>query len=314
MTGNKAVHKRSAAAVARMIFVTVLILTLLFSALSARAEETDGSSPAAAQEIDITTPKKGIAVAAPEKNTDTVPLFEDASEDSAILMEYYSGARFEVVGFSAGGDMARVQCGVKGASIMGYIRVGDLRYGAYAERMVPQCAIIFMLDADVSVYSYPDEQATLLQTLPEGYRFCTVSRSDSGWAQWYDPKSADMLIGEWTDDETAGFVHLRMSPNEASFEQDASWYVDPIESELSYEEAYERAMALALDNPDILDSVGVTAEDVPGMRAQIDLIYNSVNQTSFWRVFFDNFDISERTFEVKMEPDGTLIGFELGVG
>ena len=275
--------------------------------------------PALAEEIDITTPKKGIAVAAPENATGTVPLFKTASEDSDVLMEYYSGARLEVVGFSAGGDMAHVQSGVKGASIMGYMRAGDLRYGAYAERVVPMTVNNILLYKDAYVYAYPDMQATIIDGLSTDASFLANSRSDAGWVQC----SADThLLVNRDEKGELGFVHL---PVGAAMGNISTWRVqsvDPIEGELSYEEAYERAVELMIEHADEVEEPFFlreycTREQLLQINTVVRLSCREGNKkgsfTVQWEVEFHN-PQRDSSCTVLMEPDGTFAGFEAGNG
>ena len=276
---------------------------------------------AQAEEIDITTPRKGVAVAAPEDIDNTVPMYEQASADSRVLMEYYSGARLEVIGLSADGGMARVQCGVKGASIMGYMRTGDLRYGAYAERKVPLYVMNIFLDDRTDVYSYPDPQAPVIGTKGIYYdiSFEAHTRSDGQWVQLIDQNPVG-FFNRFTSESKAmvhGFIHLPDGMAKGEPQARGYWFIDPAEGDLTYEQAHELAVgyaydmqqALALHYPD-----GLTREQIEAMQAQVNFICLDVERGVRWEVYFDDPDDPDKSFKVTMQENGALFSVETSQG
>ena len=288
----------------------------------AQAAEISASERTSAQEIDIVTPRKGIAVAAPAEKTGTVPLFKEASENSPVMMEYYSGAQLEVVGFSGSGDMVRVQCGVKGASITGYMRVGDLRYGEYAERKVPRCEMRITLNGgSENVYSYPDLQAPVIGEKGADYddSFYVQSRSDSKWVQMNDqwPLRYFNRFTAESDIIENGFLYLPAGAATGKFQELEGWFIHPSEVDLSYEQARERAIDHALENQVLLTSIypdGVTREFLERMQMQLNLCCLSVERGVRWEIFFDDPDDSEKAFCVQMHEDGSLCVLEIAHG
>ena len=272
--------------------------------------------------VDIVTPRKGLAVAAPAEKTGTVPLFREAIETSPVLMEYYSGALLEVVGFSGSGDMVRVQCGVKGASITGYMRASDLRYGEYAERKVPHCEMsITLTGGRADVYSYPDLQAPVIGEKGANYDdiFYAQSRSDSKWVQINDQWPM-YYFNRFTvdgDDVKYGFVYLPAGAATGRFQEFEGWLIHPSEVDLTYEQARELAIDHALNNQALLASIypdGVTREFLESMQVQLNLCCLSVERGVRWEIYFDDPVEREKGFCVQMHEDGSLFTLEIAHG
>lgn len=276
---------------------------------------------ARAEQADIAVPQKGIAVAAPREKTGTVPMFEKASEDSAVLMEYYSGTRLTVVGYSGG--MARVQAGEKGASLMGYMRADDLRYGAAAECEVPRCAMGVILNEDVEVRAYPAADAPLLGVIKAGYGFTAVSRNDGKWVQLEGPASPVYVVnrpepeGETDGFVQSGFAYLPTGTAMGSFDEQLSWLADPGEDDMPYEQAVERAKELALEHPESLAlrfPDGVTREQLDAMYIQANFTCLGVGNGAIWQIFFQQGNDYELNFCVTMNRDGSMENIESGNG
>lgn len=266
---------------------------------------------------DAGTPRKGLAVAAPAQETGAVPLFEKASEDSPVLMEYYAGTLLEVVSF-AGGGMVKVQCGEKGASVMGYMREGDLRYGAQAMRETPHCVMKVTLQRETAVRGYPDEQAAELARLAEAEVFFAASRNEEKWVQLsvepcffnYERERFDSVYDH-------GFVHIPIGTATGEFVREDGYNVLPVEGELDAQAAYERGIELTLQNQRVLVRdfpQGITEEDVRSMHCQWWLVYNSRTGESFWNLsFFDPQNV-ERDIGIQMTGQGELLQIALSNG
>ena len=76
-------------------WIALILTTLLLLAAMGAAADTD-------------KPQTGIAVAAPADEVSTVAMHEMPDPDSAVLMEYYQGAVFDVLSLEKSG-MVRVQ-------------------------------------------------------------------------------------------------------------------------------------------------------------------------------------------------------------
>lgn len=331
-TTNRALHVPALARAATVALLAAQLALLpiaphAFPATDASAKATGLFTRALAEDaaqvsaVDITTPKKGVAVAAPAQKTGTVPLFKEASEDSPVLMEYYSGTLLEVIGFSGSGDMVRVQCGVKGASITGYMRVGDLRYGEYAERKVPRCEMgITVIGSLADVYSYPDLQAPVIGKGAVGVgTFYAQSRSDSKWVQMNDQWPVYYFNRFAVDDDEvrSGFVYLPTGAATGEFHEFNGWLIHPSEVDLPYEQVRELAIGHTLDNQAQLASIypdGVTREFLERMQMQINLCCLSVERGVRWEIFFDDPDDMEKGFCVQMHDDGLLFSIEIAHG
>lgn len=276
-----------------------------------------GAAEASGAVIDIVTPHKGVAVAAPADKTGAVPLFEKASEDSAVLMEYYSGALVEVVSLTGTG-MAQVQCGQKGASIMGYMRTKDLRYGEQAMREVPLCLMHIEMNSDVAVQNFRDELAVELARIDATNSVYAISRSDDKWVQLYvEPCAFSEERDGFNGPFSSGFVQLQTGVARAWFEEQRTYRVLPVEGEMTYEQAYERAIELVLEHEEEIARDfpnGLTREELMAMNAQWWLYYDADEKTVKWiAAFYDPQDI-ERDVSVDIEPDGAFISITLPNG
>ena len=198
------------------------------------------------------------AVAAPQSIDGTVPMFRHAYEDSEVLMEYYSGARLTAL-HPAGGGFWKVQAGVKGAGIMGYMRAEDLRFGTSAQREVTVCYMELRFNQDTPVYAYRDTGSKVIGTCDTEHTYYAMSRTDSKWVQLFLPPLPH--AAEQEDRMTEGFVHMETGLGRGYFHQrqrltgyasDAwSWAVDPLPGEMTQ----EGAIAYAIDLLAFLDEM-----------------------------------------------------------
>lgn len=280
----------------KMVIMATMLLVLCVSA-------------AFAQE-DITTPREGPAVAAPEELFGTVALFDTIDDGGNVLMEYYSGARLEVTRV-IGNGMVQVQAGVPGASVMGYMREGDLRYGAIAQRQVPKCEIDLELKEQLPIYGYCDELAEVIGQTEQNYTYSAMSRNDGGWVQLCDNLSVVP--------RDIGFLHLTAGTAEEELMERYIWIVDPLPGELNAEEAYAAAIDYLLDNPglyamQLLPEELRTREGLMSMDSQVRLLFNKETGKAVWDVYLQNGEDYERNVDIELRPEGEIIRAEHGNG
>ncbi len=180
------------------------------------------------------------AVAAPAAIDGTVPLFEAADEDSRVLMEYYAGARLSALR-PVGDGLWRVQAGVKGASVIGYMREGDLRFGAEAQRHVRPAYMELEFNREAPVYAYPDTASPVIgRCVPEKVYYA-MSRTDDKWVQLFLPPVEHGR--EQEDRMTCGFVYMVTGLGRGYWNEMNEWTVDALPGELTDEAIRIRAAA-----------------------------------------------------------------------
>lgn len=275
---------------------------------------------ALAQEIpesDITTPRLGFAVAAPQdaETGGTVPMYEKPDINSRVLMSYYSGAQMEAL--SILGDMVRVQCGVEGASVMGYMRTEDLRYGALAMREVPRCYMRYTIWHDDRVYAYCDDQANVIRTADGGVQIRVYGENDAGWGQLLlDPI---LQTGDWEYyTPERGFMRVDKSVNSEFIVQEGEWFVLPLSNEMTFEEAKARAIELVLETPEIRAKLSDRYRSREALETQfwsdVRLHYDEGTDTTFWQVFLQAGEDHSQNFTIYMDADGELEEINKGNG
>ncbi|MDO5378999.1 MAG: hypothetical protein Q4G52_11760 [Clostridia bacterium] len=274
----------------KMVMILTALMTLLISAAFADTQD------------DWTTPREGPAVAAPENLYETVPLFDTIDDGGNVLMEYYSGAQLEVTRV-IGNGMVQVQAGEPGASVMGYMREGDLRYGAAAMRSVQACVAILEISGSEPIYGYCDELSAIIgQSTPE-QSYTAMGRNDKGWVQLCDTYSMTQ--------KDAGFLLLTAEETEEPT-QLSMWVVDPLPGELTAEEAYAAAIDYLLDNPGMDAVQGLPAEaqsreGLEAMHAQIRLMYDAEQGAAYWEIGMEGTDRDKLGPTVYLTPEGEPI-------
>ena len=172
------------------------------------------------------------AVAAPSEVDATVPLYEQADAGSAVLMEYYSGARLTALR-PVGGGFWQVQAGEKGASIMGYMRADDLRFGKEAQREVQPAYMELRFNREATIYSYCDTDSAPIGVCDTEHTYYAMSRTDGKWVQLFLPPVDH--IREQEDRATAGFVYMETGLGRGYWHELNEWTVDPLPGERSHE-------------------------------------------------------------------------------
>ena len=207
------------------------------------------------------------AVAAPQHIDGTVPMFRRADENSEVLMEYYSGARLTAL-HPAGSGFWKVQAGVKGAGIMGYMRAEDLRFGTKAQREAPVCFMELRFNQDAPVYAYRDTGAKVIGTCDTEHTYYAMSRTDDKWVQLFLPPLPH--AAEQEDRLTEGFVYMETGLGHGYFHQrisdyasnTSSWAVDPLPGEMTQGGALAYAIDLLASQSEInLDHLAILLEE-----------------------------------------------------
>ncbi|MDO5379000.1 MAG: hypothetical protein Q4G52_11765 [Clostridia bacterium] len=273
-----------------------LMFALLLSAMPSAWAQDNGM-----------TPREGPAVATPENLYETVPLFDTIDDGGNVLMEYYSGAQLEVTRV-IGNGMVQVQAGTSGASIMGYMREGDLRYGVLAMRDVQQCITQAQVESERPIYAYCDEQAAVIGRTNWEMTYTAMGKNGEGWVQLCDHSGG-------TGQE--GFLYLPEGAGElrAMF----SWAVQPAPGELTAQEAYAAAIDCLLDNPGLyamqkLPEELRTREGLMSMDAQVRMVHDWSSKKTYWDVYLQNGEDYESNVYVLLTPEGELSIAEHGNG
>lgn len=279
----------------KMVIAIAALMTLLIPAAFADARD------------ELTTPREGPAVAAPEDLYGTVPLFDTIDDGGNVLMAYYSGAQLEVTRV-IGNGMVQVQAGEPGASVMGYMREGDLRYGALAMRSVQQCIAQMLVELGHPIYAYCDGQAAVIGQTDGMTSYTAMGKNSEGWVQLCDHSGGTgqegfLLLPEGTQEPQAMF----------------SWAVQPAPGELTAEEAYAAAIGYLLDNPGLsamqkLPEELRTREGLMSMDAQIRMVHDWTSEKTYWNVYLQNGEDYESNVYILLTPEGELSSAEHGNG
>lgn len=203
----------------KRIFIGLMALLLLWTGM-ARAEE-------------LNAPQIGIAVCAPEGESDTVALYAEPDEESDAAFNYYSGVVVEVTELT--GEWARVRVGDEKAALEGWMRTNELAYGAEKEREVPH--VVLLADRQqLTVYAAPDSDAEVLRQTDQHEAIDVIGIGQNGWMQ------LDWSIGKnVASDDKTGFVRLRKGTKWGKPRSLEIYFVHPVEGEISFEEAEMRA-------------------------------------------------------------------------
>ena len=237
------------------------------------------------------------AVAAPVSIESTVPLFEQADENSAVLMEYYSGARLTALR-PVGGGLWQVQAGEKGAGIIGYMRADDLRFGKEAQREVQPAYMELRFNREATIYSYCDTGSTPIGVCDTEHTYYAMSRTDGKWVQLFLPPVDH--IREQEGRATAGFVYMETGLGRGYWHEMDRWTVDPLPGERSHEAIRLMAIdALVADMESedpmyfwgTIPSIFVGRGALEGLRCRVQQRYERVGgaleaQADWYYVYF----------------------------
>lgn len=257
--------------------------------------------PAMAQE-DITTPRTGFAVVAPQNSRTTADLL---GEDGRVLMHYYPGTPVEVLSLGEDG-MANVKVGDKDAWLEGTMRQSELRYGVYAARAVQRWSNWISAAEGMPVYAQMDEsgepifRAGYLETMIVG------GYSDDGWLHLVWPYG-----GHYND---RGFVRGDEQMLEGLGAM-TGWSVPPVEGEATEEEVREKAIEETIAHAQELGLAPeeTTREALEGMSMEARLTYDVDTGKAQWIVWIDR-DFADNVSTCTFDAQGELIRVEHGNG
>lgn len=284
--------------------------------------------PGMAQDIhssDIATPRTGIAVCAPTKENETIPMYREADEKSDVLMNYFSGTRVDVLDVREDG-MVEVRTGEGKVTLTGYMRANDLRYGANALRAIPWFEMLVEFKKDTPVYAARDVDSEKLKSFMKDDSAYVIGMSD----EWLQIEPAE-YVGEilrrgYTDNifeenEYAGGFIRRSDVRVGETEQVEGWLYLPTEDELTHEQAYERALDLLTTTEEgqahlkaNLSEGNRTREALEKMNMDVRLSkYNGGEYGICWVVTLEKVEPDENVIVI-LTPKGELLEFTYGNG
>lgn len=286
--------------------------------------------PAWAQNVyssDIVTPRTGVAVCAPKKEKETVPMYREADEKSGVWMNYYSGTRIEVLNVMENG-MVEVRTGQGKVALTGYMRAEDLRYGANALRAVPWVEEVVETKKDAPVYAACNTGSEELRLIPKDEVVNVIGISDK-WLQIeraeYD---GDILRKGYANDlseenEYEGGLIRRSDVRVRGAERVERWIYLPTEDELTHEQAYEKALDLLTTTDEgraylktRMSEEHRTREALEKLNVDIRLaIFGDGNYDGIcWIVSIENSQNVDENVIVLMTPQGEWLEFTRGNG
>ena len=257
--------------------------------------------PAMAQE-DITTPRTGFAVVAPQNSRTTADLL---GEDGRVLMHYYPGTPVEVLSLGEDG-MARVKVGDKDAWLEGAMRQSELRYGVQAARTVRRWSDWISAAEGMPVYAQMDEESEPLFLAGYMETMIVGGYSDDGWLHLVWPYG-----GNYND---RGFVRGDEQMLEG-LKAMSGWSVPPIEGEATEEEIREKAIEETIAHAQELGLAPeeATREALKGMSMEARLTYDAQTKKALWLVWIDR-DFADNVSTCTFDAQGELIRVEHGNG
>lgn len=255
-------------------------------------------------EVYNTLPQTGVAVCTPVEESDTVTLYAEPDESSDMLFHYYSGTAAEALEVQRA--WIRVRVGRGEAALEGWMPARDLTYGAWRERDVAHVVRWYTAEAgEQAVYAAPDESAKVLhQTLPSEIVEANGIGTD-GWVQlsWYDNEPA------------TGFARLGDDTELGKPMRAEVYHVDPLDDELSFEEAEEKAREYAWQYGKKHGKGWKRSKKaVDGAACEMQLMYVEQTRQADYCVWFYQAGNEEDGIAVEMTPQGELIAADEGFG
>ena len=182
----------------------------------------------------------------------------------------------------------------------------DLTYGVWRERDVAHVVRWYTAKAgEQAVYAAPDESAKVLrQTLPSGIVEVNGIGTDD-WVQlsWYD------------DEPVTGFTRLGEDAELGKPMRAEVYHVDPLDDELSFEEAEEKAREYAWQYGKKHGKGWKRSKKaVDGAACEMQLMYVEQTRQADYRIWFYQAGNEEDGIAVEMTPQGELIAADEGFG
>ncbi len=260
----------------------------------------------------------GPAVLWADEQGGFVDMHETADENSAVLMHYYDGTVCDVREIEGG--WARVRVGSDTIYLQGYVKAERLRgVEAMRERGWTYGSVHIQQGKTVTVYAACDAHSRVLERI-DMERHESICGINGEWAQL-----SSMCVarsGEW-ERENVGFIPMKdLTAESVTFGTGdvLAYNVYPTASDLSYEEAYERAIALMLENPDFLYKFDEEKRDEASLRAMmwdLRLYYHTNTGRAVWYFMVqdpESPDGDPISLHVRFDADGNLMDIEPGNG
>lgn len=255
----------------RLMMVLAAMLLLTVAALAQEIPESD-----------ISTPREGFAVVAPQDAGGMAPLCADPA-GTDVLMSYLAGTPVTVLDVGENG-MAHVKIGedVGGQSVWleGYMRSELLRYGVRAARTVPRSTFSFSAPWETELLEAPQEGARAVWRLNWEESAFAAGVSPEGWLHVLWPLGGRHDIGGFMRSEGIGLGEAQTW---------SAWAVPPIAGERTEEEIRERAIQETITHAQELglDAGEAHYDALDAMVFDIRLTYDSVTDEATWMVWID---------------------------
>ena len=259
-------------------------------------------------------PQAGTAVCAPEEESGTVTLYAEPNEDSDALFGYYSGAAVEVTEVTRA--WAHVRVGGEEAALEGWMHTYDLAYTALKERDVAH-VVRYAHAGERTVYAAPSEDAKVLRKTNPNRGFGIIGIGSDGWAQlsWNVAKDE-------TEDNRTGFVRLGDDAELGRPSRAENYFVHPVEGELSFDEAEEKARDYVLSHGPTKDAETWSkawmrsGKGILGVACTVSLRYNSETGKAGFEIWLyqPGTEEDEEGIAVEMTPQGEIIDAGEGFG
>ena len=200
----------------------------------------------------------------------------------------------------------RVRIGQGEAALEGWMPARDLTYGVWRERDVAHVVRWYTAEAgEQAVYAAPDESAKVLrQTLPSGIVEVNGIGTDD-WVQlsWYD------------NEPVTGFTRLGEDAELGKPMRAEVYHVNPLDDELSFEEAEEKAREYAWQYGKKHGKGWKRSKKaVDGAACEMQLMYVEQTRQADYCVWFYQAGNEEDGIAVEMTPQGELIAADEGFG
>ncbi len=240
-----------------------------------------------------------------------VDMHSRADEGSAILMSYYNGTVCDVREID--GDWARVRVGSETIYLQGYVKTENLCGVEVQRERGWNDGYVEFFESDVPyvVYAACDEHARVLERVEEFLGSVTVCGTNGEWAQLSDRNAS---VGGPGVSVNAGFIKLNGMQVMPGSNNNP---VYPTADDMTFEEAYERAIVHMIENADYLtrfDEDERTEEVLRSLAFNIILNYDRETGEAKWWVYLEDRENLDRNAYVDMDEDGKLIKLAAGNG
>lgn len=235
-------------------------------------------------------------------------------------MNYFSGVPVQVEEIENG--WAKVKAGMDWTSLEGYIRADALRYGFKAERVIPAKRLEVEMAQEATIYESCSLEAKEKGVLaPEEWmgvceEIIGFKEEPEGtlWFQLDDINNEKRTFRVNCEalempSSCAGFVHAA-GEVKGEIKERKRFSYRRLESELTHEQAYERAIEVLLSGEHDpngyfkrLPASLKTETGIRSMRADVRMIKNEWGEIQ-WIVCFENAEHTEQNVIVYLTPNG----------